>query len=357
VTGDPLASYLRGEIEDGAMPGAAWWVGSAGSVVSRGSEGWAAIEPHREPLGESTPFDLASLTKPLATALLAIAAEHDGLIRLDQELGSAFPELRDSPFSGTTLDDAARHLAGLPPWAPLYLRGRTPGEYLRTIATLDCAAAPGETLYSDLGYILLGFALERAGGSALDRLFGSRIARPLGLGRCGFPGRGADFADAAATERGNAHERRLAEAAAADGAFRAHVLRGEVHDGNAWGLGGVAGHAGLFGTAHDVAAIALALVDPARLGLPAGACEAMFTSAEGPEARTFGFERAAGTESVRGILPDAAVGHFGFTGTSIWIDRARPRVYVLLTNRVHPTVPATDFVATRRGFHALAAAL
>ena len=357
---DPLESYLRGEIEYGSMPGAAWWVGSTAGVVSRGAAGWATLEPVREPLREGTPFDLASLTKPLATAILAVMAERDGLIRLDQELGSVFPELRESPFSRTTLDDAARHRAGLPSWVPLYLQGRTPAAYLRAIATLDRAAAPGETLYSDLGYILLGFALERSSGSGLDRLFASRVAEPLGLARCGFPPRTAAFADAAATERGNAYERRLAGGAAGteiDGAFRAHVPRGEVHDGNAWGLGGVAGHAGLFASAPDVAAIALALLDPTRLGLTAAACDAMFTAAEGPGARTVGFEPARGTESVRGVLPDAAVGHFGFTGTSVWIDRARPRVYVLLTNRVHPTVPAADFVAVRRGFHALASAL
>jgi CubicO group peptidase (beta-lactamase class C family) len=214
------------------------------------------------------------------------------------------------------------------------------------------------TLYSDLGYIVLGFAVEQASGVSLDRLFAERIAIPLGLARCGFPGRSGLFGDAVATERGNAYEKELAGPGARSFPFRSHVLRGEVHDGNAWSLGGVAGHAGLFGSVADVAAIALAILDPRRLGLAEGALDAMLRPvAEGPGSRTIGLLRARDAESVRDILPDDAVGHFGFTGTSLWIDAARPRVYVLLTNRVHPRVPERTFTSTRRPFHALAATI
>jgi CubicO group peptidase (beta-lactamase class C family) len=212
-------------------------------------------------------------------------------------------------------------------------------------------------LYSDLGYLLLGFAVERAGGAALDRLFEERVARPLGLSRCGFPGRSDRFRDAAATERGNEYERSLASAGADDARFRRDLIRGTVHDGNAWGLGGVAGHAGLFGTASDVARIALAILEPPRLGRPRGIFEAMLVPATGDGGRTFGLLTAAGTESVKGVLADDAVGHFGFTGTSLWIEPRVARVYVLLTNRVHPVVPTADFVPTRRAFHVAAASL
>ena len=148
----------------------------------------------------------------------------------------------------------------------------------------------------------------------------------------------------------------------ADGARCDRVLtevpRGQVHDGNAWGLGGVAGHAGLFGTAAAVASIAVALIDPLRLGLIAGDLDPMMEpDAGGDGSRTVGFLLAKDSDSVRGVLPDDAVGHWGFTGTSVWIDRERPRVYVLLTNRVHPTVPREPFTATRRAFHAIASAL
>jgi CubicO group peptidase (beta-lactamase class C family) len=150
----------------------------------------------------------------------------------------------------------------------------------------------------------------------------------------------------------------LAGQSAPGNRFREEIPRGQVHDGNAWGLGGVAGNAGLFGTAADVAAIALAILDPRRLGLEAGALDPMLRPvAEGAGIRTVGFIRARDAESVRGVLPDDAVGHLGFTGTSLWIDVARPRVYVLLTNRVHPRVPREPFTDTRRGFHRVAAGL
>ena len=356
--GGPLGAFLAGEVRRGAMPGATWWVGDAGRVAACGATGDATVEPERTPLTVDAPFDLASLTKPLATALLATVLDREGQLSLDTPLGAIFPELRASPFRAATLRDAATHRAGFPAWAALYLAGTTREAYLGAIASCERSGGPGETTYSDLGYILLGFAVERAGGRPLDILFAERVARPLGLARCGFAARTADFGDAPATERGNAHERSLAGPAAAADRFRAEIPRGQVHDGNAWGLGGVAGNAGLFGAAADVGAIALAVLDPARIGLPAGALDPMLRPvAEGVGVRTVGFLRARDAESVRGVLPDDALGHAGFTGTSLWIDAVRPRVYVLLTNRVHPLVPPEPFVATRRGFHRVAAAL
>ena len=356
--GGPLAAFLAGEIRRGAMPGASWWVGSARSVAASGAAGDAAVCPERTPLEADTPFDLASLTKPLATALLASILDRERRLHLDAPLGAVFPELRASPFGDATLRDAAAHRAGFPAWTALYLAGTTRESYLDAIASCARSSRPGETLYSDLGYILLGFAVEKAGGRRLDDLFADRVARQLGLARCGFAGRTSSFSDAAATERGNAYERSMAGPASHADRFRAEIPRGQVHDGNAWGLGGIAGNAGLFGAAADVAAIALAILDPRRLGLPEGALEPMLVPvAEGEGVRTVGFLRAKDAESVRGVLPDDAVGHAGFTGTSLWIDASRPRIYVLLTNRVHPAVPPEPFAATRRGFHRVAASL
>lgn len=356
--GDPLAGTLAAEIRRGAMPGATWWVGDGTDAVADGASGHAAIEPYPAPLTKDTPFDLASLTKPLATALVALLLEHERRLSLDTPLGTAFPRLRSSPFSGATLRDASAHRAGLPAWAALYRSGTTREAYVDAIASCARSGSAGETLYSDLGYILLGFAVEDAAGAPLDRLFDERVARPLGLARCGFAGAGRTFGDAAATERGAEYERALAGSAGSGERFRTEIPRGQVHDGNAWGLGGVAGHAGLFGTADEVASIALAILDPTRIGLDAGTLDPMLRPvATGQGIRTIGFLQAEDAESVRGILPDAAVGHWGFTGTSLWIDATRPRVYVLLTNRIHPRVPNEPFTATRRRFHALAAAL
>lgn len=358
VGSDPLGQLAAAEIDRGAMPGAAWWVGDTDGPIAFGCRGYAAVEPSLDPLNADTPFDLASLTKPLATAVLATILDREARFSLDAPLGAVFPELAGTPFAEATLRDAASHRAGLPPWVPLGMSGTTRDRYLARIAACERSGRPGDTLYSDLGYILLGFAIEDAAAAPLDACFDRRIAVPLGLSRCGFPGRGAAFADAAATERGGYYERDLAGAAARPERFRGTIRRGEVHDGNCWALGGVAGHAGLFAPAADVAACAVALLAPQRLGLPADALGAMFRPVvDSAHARTIGFQKAADAESVKGLLPDDAVGHSGFTGTSIWIDADRPRIYVLLTNRVHPTVPAEPFTATRRAFHAIAAAL
>ena len=356
--GDSLRSLLSSEIKRGAMPGAAWRVVDSRGPVATGAEGSAALTPETFRLFFDTPFDLASLTKPLATALLAVLLEREGRLSLDAPLGSIFPELNASPFGRATLKDVALHRAGLPAWAPLYLAGTTREAYRAAIAASPHQDAPTGTLYSDLGYLLLGWAVELASGTSLDRLFGERVAQPLGLARCGFPGTTNAFADAAATELRREFEQTVAGSEARCARVLTAVVRGQVHDGNACGLGGVAGHAGLFGSAADVAAIAGALLDPRRLGLPVGAFDVMLRPAlHGEGARTIGFLRAADSESVRGILPDDAVGHWGFTGTSVWIDPVRPRIYVLLTNRVHPAVPKEPFTATRRAFHLTVSAL
>ena len=353
---DPVAEAMSAAVAAGAMPGAAWWVGGPDRTIAHGATGLACLRPERVSATEQTPYDLASLTKPLSTALLAVLLDRERRLPLEGTLGAAVPPLRSSAYAAATLKDAAAHRAGFPAWRALYLEGEGRDATLAAIARAERGASPGETLYSDLGYIALGCGIERVAGAPLDRLFDERIAKPLGLARTGFAGRSDRFRDAAATEDGNAYERTLAGADARDDRFRSGMIRGSVHDGNAWGLGGVAGHAGLFGTAEEVGKIALAILEPRRLGRPAGALDPMLHPAAGPGTRTVGFLQARGTESVAGILPDDAVGHFGFTGTSVWLDPHAGWVYVLLTNRVHPAVPAGDFVAVRRAFHSSAVA-
>jgi len=353
-----LDRLCAAEVRRGATPGASWWVGDAHGPIAAGATGSAVLVPAPEPLLPDTPFDLASVTKPVATALLAAMLVRERKLGWDETLGGAFPELAGSAFASASFRDCATHRAGFPAWAPLYASGATPADYVRAIAAVSPHGALGETLYSDLGYLLLGFAVERAGGAPLNRLFDARIARPLGLRRCGYPGTGRAFADAAATESRRDFERSLAGESVRCDRVLTDVPRGQVHDGNAWGIGGVAGHAGLFGLPADVAAIAIAMLDPPRIGLAPGDLDVMLRPDPRRVAtRTVGFMRAADSDSVRGVLPDDAVGHWGFTGTSLWVDLARPRIYVLLTNRVHPRVPAESFVETRRAFHTAAAGL
>ena len=331
-------------MREGRFPAASWWIGGPAGVVEEGAVGGST---------PATPFDLASLTKPLCTALLGVLLEQEGRLQLDAPVSLLLPELAGTPVGRRSLLELGSHRSGLPAWRPLSVTARSHEKMLAEIAAVPCGEA-GHELYSDLGYLLLGFALERATGTSLDREFRARIAVPCGSPRIGFPGEEDRFAEAAPTERGNAYERRLAMEAGMLPGWRETIPAGEVHDANAHAVGGVAGHAGLFGTAAAVGLLASEILRPEHLSLSARA-RARLLSPVAPEAdRTFGFVLARGSNAARGVLPDTAPGHTGFTGTSLWLLPEQERALVLLSNRVHPVVDDADFQPVRAGFHARA---
>lgn len=350
---DAVRSFLERAVAEGRIPSAAWWVGEPGRAVSHGVVGFRCLEPEVERAVEETPYDLASLTKPLATALLAVLLEEEGSLDLEAPARTLLPELGGTAYGEVPLLDLASHRAGLPAWRPLYLEANDLEGYLEAIARERPSVPPGRTLYSDLGYILLGAAVERAGGARLDQLFGERIARPLGLLRTRFARAGRPVPEAAATERGNRYERAMAGPAGAEFPWRTEIIRGEAHDGNAWWLGGVAGHAGLFSTAREVAEIAQEILAPSRLPLGARARARLLEPAAGPGSRTCGLAPVREFVSLAGVLPDGAVGHMGFTGTSLWLWPEGRRLFVLLTNRVHPEAAGEAIHEIRREFHRL----
>ena len=344
-----IGPFLARCVERGRMSGASYWVGRPRHVLAHGAVGRVAVAGER--VTEATPFDLASLTKPLATATLYLLLEQEGTIEGRASIETWLPEAAGTPLGRLPLECLASHDSGLPAWAPLAARARDLAGYLAEIVRLVATEPGPRGVYSDLGYILLGAALERATGTDLARLFERRIAWPLGLSRLGFAAAGRG--DAAATEEGNEYERVLAGAAGAGYRWRTRIPRGEVHDANAHGLGGVAGHAGLFGTAEEVACVCGEWLEPERLPLGASARERLLRAASS-DGRTLGLVLAAHSRAARGVLPDNAPGHTGFTGTSLWLDPQVGGIYVLLTNRVHPRVVPRDFQYLRRGFHRLA---
>ncbi|MDX1387885.1 MAG: serine hydrolase domain-containing protein [Acidobacteriota bacterium] len=353
---DPLRAWVESRIAAGVMPGAVWQVREEGRVLSRGAAGLAARFPEVIPTSESTPYDLASLTKPLATALVAVLLEQEGVLDLDRPAETWIDELHGSAYETVSCVELGAHRAGLPDWRPLYLEVSSLEGYLYRIAAENPVVPRGEERYSDLGYILLGAALERAAGQSLDSLFRERVAEPLDI-TARFV-RGSDrVTGAAATEVGNLYEQSIAGEEGTGYAWRTRPIRGEVHDGNAFALGGVAGHAGLFGTAEDVATIACEILTPGLLSLGPEAHRRLLAPVGDRGERTFGFVLARGSDAARDVLPETAPGHAGFTGTSLWLDPDRGRAYIYLTNRVHPEVVETDFQAERREFHRLAAAL
>ena len=314
-----LRAFLEARVESGDFPGAAWWVGpaAAGSAWSSGAVGFAALEPEREPVDEETPFDLASLTKPLVTGLLLVLVEQERGIDLDAALARYLPETAGSPIGEVSLAALARHTSGLPAWKPLFAVAGTAKEYVAAIARQPLERA-GRAVYSDLGYILLGSVLERVCGEGLDRSFARRIAGPLGLERTSFVVAGRDYSDAAATERGNRYERALAGPEGEGYAFRTQMLRGEVHDANADRLGGVAGHAGLFGPVAEVAEVAREVLVPRRIALGERARRLLLdTGGRGSEHRLAGGLVRSGrprNPSRRGPGPHGLHGYLALAG-------------------------------------------
>lgn len=366
----PIGEFLAEETAHGSWPGAVWVVEERGHTLSAGAEGAKSILPSPSPAGTETIYDLASLTKPLATAALLALLQDEGRIDLEVPAATFLPDLAcavGGAVGGPTLLDLALHRSGLPAWRPFYAHGRTPAEVLRAVSSLPAEAPCGEkVVYSDAGYILLGEILRQVTGQGIAELFAERIAKPLALTSTGFLPAESLRTRIAPTELGNRHEQQLA-ARFLDkpdpARSRDRLLLGEVHDGNAYALGGAAGHAGLFGTAGEVARLAREFLpsEGGRSKLFRARSLALFRENATPgleEARSLGWKLArAGCREAEGVLPPESFGHTGFTGTSVFIDPLAERVYVLLTNRVHPEVRGIDMNLLRRRFHQIARAL
>ncbi|MER6469579.1 serine hydrolase domain-containing protein [Streptomyces collinus] len=342
---DPVRLRHLAEEVHALTAGARPWAAGAVALAGRGpviavaeASGWAVRHARydpvtgtgvelppadRVPVTLDTPFDLASLTK-LFTSVAAVQQIERGTLGMDARVGAYLPEFTAAAEHGITVRQLLTHTSGLRPELPLY---DCPDDTSR-LALLRAeapVAAPGTHLYSDLNMLLLQFVLERITGRTLDVLIADGITRPLGMTATTFgpcPG-------AAATE-----DQRRPWAKADRG-----MLRGEVHDENAWALGGVAGHAGLFSTAHDLAVFARTLLagggyGPARV-LGPDFVELLLT----PPGLGFAMDQPwfMGELAGRG-----AAGHTGFTGTSLVLDPATDTFLVLLANTVHPRRRAPD---------------
>jgi CubicO group peptidase (beta-lactamase class C family) len=358
-----VEEFLRGRIHDGTFPGAVYLIAERDGILASGALGESVREPEVLPAAEETLYDLASLTKPLATAFVAVRLQAAGRISLGDRLDRHLPEWQAADGRRRiTLLDLLTHRSGLPAWDPLYAHASSPAERVDRLLAIPLAHEPlQEVVYSCLDYILLGFALERAGSAPLDRLFREQVTEPLGRPEILFVPPPASRLRIAATERGNERERVLAGLSGGGyNGWRRGIIWGEVHDNNAHTLGGVAGNAGLFGTAEAVVALAREFL-PGGQGLLGQADRALFghNFTRGlSQHRAVGFQLGSSPGSSAGeAISPRSFGHNGFTGTSLWIDPDSGRIYVLLTNRVHPTYRDLDMNAVRRQFHALAASV
>lgn len=361
---ETIDEMLAGRIAAGDFPAAVYLVAERGGARFAGALGDAVREPRRLPATLETIFDLASLTKPLVTGMLTALLVERGRVEPDAPVADYLPEFAGGDKRGVTVRHLLTHSAGLRVWLPLYLTcGGERGRALECIAAEPLERAPGErVVYSDLSFIALGLLAERAGGAPLAELARREIFQPLGLTRTFFnPEKALQTEVAACESSGNDYERGMCEAGQIDTSgydWRRGVVWGEAHDGNAFFLGGAAGHAGLFSTAREALRLAEQFLPRTTRLLRPETCRLFSTNmTEGlNEARSFAWQLAATGGTTAGpLLPPEAFGHLGFTGTSCWIDPTRERVFILLTNRTHARpLPFANINDVRRAFHTLA---
>jgi len=330
-------------------PGFAWSAERTGGTAREGFGGFAVLEPEKKPVAADTLFDLASLTKPLVTALLALSALDSGEIDLNEPVAEA-------PPPSFTMLDLLRHQSGFPPWLPLYGKVDKPGEVFEWLLEECPREGPGRKVaYSCLGYILLGLLLEKRLKVNLDTLFRDRVLNRLGIpaSEALFNPEGGYRTRCAATELKASHEAEMArQYGTTPPPFRNSIAWGEVHDGNARFMNGVAGNAGLFATLNGVKKLCGAFHGGSGF-LSAQALNLAWASPHPPG----GVRRTAGWKAsdshgwwASSVLPPGSVGHEGFTGTGAWMARDGEETYILLTNRIHPVHPGVDFGSVRAAF-------
>ena len=339
TTFDHVQSLMQQAVKDGVFPGAVLLVSKKGDIRFFQSYGVCNIF-NQKPVTTQTVFDLASLTKPLATTLAVLVLISRKLLNLDQQLGDLLSEFRGTDKGCITLRQLLNHTSGLPDYRPYYIvvRKRPVEERIEAIRkavqqTPLMHPIGQEEVYSDIGFMILGWIIESVSGKRLDQFVAEDVFIPLGMSAdnlCQLRFVDLDkpvrFNDVAATEICP---------------WRKHLIEGTVHDDNTHVMGGIAGHAGLFGNAQAVHNIVLAvektLLNRHHTGLFSPALIKTFLQRGEDGTRPLGFDAPSPKDSSSGrFFSSSSVGHLGFTGTSFWFDIDRSIIVILLSNRVHP---------------------
>ncbi len=339
-----LDTLLQRAVGDGAFPGAEVVVGRNGAVVYDKAFGSLEYTPASPRVNLSTMYDLASLTKVVATTTAVMRLYDEGKLRLDDRLVDLLPECNNHGKEKITVRNLLLHNGGLPPFKRLFLTCTSAGQVLDSVYQTEMIYPTGDsTVYSDFDFILLGKIVEKLSGVPLDRYVDSVFFQPLGMTRTMFTPPASYLNNIAPTEY--------------DSLFRKRLVWGVVHDENAFALGGVSGHAGLFSTASDLAVFLQMLMD-------GGTYEGvrylnpqtvrLFTTKESPAStRLLGWDTKSmtGYSTAGSLFGPQSFGHTGFTGTSLWVDPDRNLFVVFLTNRVHPTRLNTKISRVRPDLH------
>ncbi len=335
-----LDKIVKTALEEAVAPGVAIAVGRNGHIAYM--KGYGYIDwnrPGSPPVDTNTLYDLASLTKVIATTTVAMILEEGGQLDLNRTVASYLPEFNSPEKSQITVKQILTHSGGLEAGANIYATARGREQYLQQINARPLEYTPGTNMiYSDWDMIVLQLVMERITGKTLDVLANEKIFKPLGMTDTQF-------------QPSFSLRPRIAPTQVDDA--RGGLLWGTVHDENAYAMGGVAGHAGLFSTARDLALFSMMIlnggegVNGVRLAKPATI--ARWTARQGKEStRTLGWDSPDGGSSAGQFFSPWSFGHTGFTGTSIWIDPEKDLFVVVLTNRVNPTRNNTRHVQLRR---------
>ncbi len=334
---DPISTVLHEGVQTHVFPGAVLFVRHKGQVRLHEAVGITSLLPNSSPVQTATIYDLASLTKPLATVSAILLLVQRGKLKLEQPLATVLKETTDVLVGQVSLQDLLAHQSGLPAFRPYYQafspvfptdsslqqRHQTILDMILQEPLSTQSSCP-VSIYSDLGYMVLGFVVERVAGQLLADFCRAQIFGPLQADPLAFGISLMDGADVAPTE---------------EDPWRGRLLQGEVHDENAAALGGIAGHAGLFGTAQAAGQVTKAWLD-SYLGRPSIFQQEYvrrFVTAQPRTSWAMGWDTPSQPSSSGQFFSAASFGHLGFTGTSIWIDPIRELEVIFLSNRVHPT--------------------
>lgn len=372
---EQISSFLQTRIDAGDFPSAVYLVAEKGEIVFTDALGLAVAQPERIPARLDTIYDLASVTKVVATGLVVAELCESGKLDLSERVGGYLPAFATDDKKSITIKNLLIHDTGLSGWLPMYLPAGEPRKVTSAIAERPLEYPTGTAVaYSDPNFILLGEIVEKVCDKPFDEVCREMIFEPLGLRDTFFNPRPEYRDRIAASENGNEFEKEFCKEKgflkppfvetctelidALRSSFRDQVIWGEVHDNNAYFMGGVAGHAGLFSTAEEVFKIAQQFLRGYSNFLKAETCD-LFRTNFTPglnEDRSFAFQLASTKDSTAGTeMSPESFGHNGFTGTSLWVDPVKERVFVLLTNRTHDhALPFENINSVRRQFHDMA---
>ncbi len=339
-------SLLEKAVAARAFPACALAITFCGELVAHKALGRFTYDPASSEVTTANLFDLASLTKVVATTAMAMILYERGLLDLEAPVTAIVPEVMDASAAederrrDVTVRMLLAHSSGLPAYEKLFLHSKTREDLLRAAFTTPLSAVPGARAdYSDTGFIILGVALERLADESLDTFCQREVFGPLGMMHTTFnPTRALrDFIPPTTDDR----------------SFRHRIIQGEVQDENASVLDGIAGHAGLFSTAEDLAIFAHALLNGGRPILRSSTVELFSRRESAPEgtSRALGWDTPSAPSQSGKYFSSGSFGHLGYTGTALWIDPERQLSITLLTNRTWPDCENQAIKQVRPAFH------